>query len=203
VQATVRGVSAGQIVAGGGALWAGRQRIELPTLHVRPVDLPAGAVVGAAGPAGVWAAGADLYRLDPHSGRVVARVARPGFRPVAVAESKNSLWVAYSSRTERELTSLVRVDPRTNRLAVRAVNLRGHLPAAVAVADGAVWLLTYNQEEEGALLWQVDPAAGRLVGHALRLTKGTPFLLAAGAHTLWVGEDLDLGTVTRVDLRHR
>jgi hypothetical protein len=151
----------------------------------------------------VWAAGDDLYRLDPRNGRVVAHVARPGFRPVALAESKSSLWVAYSSRTERELTSLVRVDPRTNRLVGRAIDLRGHLPAAVAVADGAVWLLTYNQEEAGALLWQIDPASGRLVGHALRLTKGTPFLLAAGAHTLWIGEDLDLGTVTRVDLGPR
>ncbi|MDX6511506.1 MAG: hypothetical protein QOE36_1010, partial [Gaiellaceae bacterium] len=98
VQATVRGVAAGQIVAGGGALWAGRQRIELPTLDVRPVDLPAGAVISAAGPAGVWAAGDGLYRLDPRNGRVVAHVARPGFRPVALAESKSSLWVAYSSR---------------------------------------------------------------------------------------------------------
>lgn len=192
-------VAAGKIVAGAGALWAGGQRVDLRTLAVRRLSLPSGAVVAAAGPAGVWAIGDDVYRLDPRTGRVIARIGRSGFRPAAIAESGSSLWIAYASETEWELSSIVRVDPSANAIAGRPINLRGHLPAALAVSGSAVWLLTHNQEEHGARLWQIDLVRG-LVGRSLRLPSGTPFLLAAAAHTLWVGEDLDLGTLTRVDL---
>ena len=194
-------LTADSIVVGAGSVWVGRGRIDPRTNRPVPLAHPLKAPVALAGPLGVWTSGDDIRRVDPRNGRELAVVARRGFRPAALAEGDGSVWAAYASSREWELTSLVRIDPRTNRISGPRLNLRGHLPAAIAVADGFVWLLTHNGEEQGARLWQVDPSSNTVVGRPLHLPHGTPFLLAAGKHTLWVAEDLDEGTVTRVDLR--
>jgi len=184
----------------GNALWVGQQRIDPATNTVAAVGSFDGFVT-AIGPEGTWARGDALERIDPRTGRVLATLRRHGFTPNAIALGGGSVWVAYASRTEWETTAVGRIDPKTNRFAGDLVVLHGRVPSALAYARGSLWLLAHNEEERGARLTQIDPKRGAVVGLPLHLTGGTPGLLVAQGRTLWVGEDLDQGTVTRVDLR--
>lgn len=195
--ATARG---SEIEGFGNALWVGQQRID-PATNTVAADGSFDGFVTAIGPEGTWARSDAVERVDPHTGRVLARLRRPGFTPNAIGLGGGSVWVAYASRSEWETTVIVRIDPKTNRFAEDVVILHGRVPSALAYASGMLWLLAHNEEEQGARLTQVDPKSGSVVGAPLHLTGGTPGLLVAQGRTLWVGEDLDQGTVTRVDLR--
>jgi sugar lactone lactonase YvrE len=196
---TIPGVHGAELFGSGDVVWVSGNRIDPKTNRVVAT---ARAQILLAGPLGTWtrSRGGALNRIDG-SGHVIATVRRAGFYPNAIGAGGGSVWVAYVSTGEFELTSIARIDPATNRLVGHAIDLRGHIPAAAAYADGRVWLLTHNEEEEGARVWQIDPGRERIVGRSLHLPHGTPFLLAAGTHSLWIAEDLDEGTVTRVDLR--
>jgi hypothetical protein len=197
---TIPEARAGDVVGAGDSIWIGGSRIDPRTnrvvAHTREQ-------VVLTGPLGTWTFspdGAELHRIDA-DGRVLAAVRRAGFHPSAAAAGEGSVWVAAIGTRAFELTSVYRIDPRTNRIGGDSISLRGQVPGAVAVADGYVWVLTHNAEERGARLWQIDPHRARVVGRSLHLPRGTPSLLTAGRHALWVGEDLDEGTVTRIDLR--
>ena len=184
----------------GSALWVGQQRIDPATNAVAAVGSFDG-FVNAIGPEGTWARSDVLERVEPRTGQILATLRRPGFTPNAIGLGGGSAWVAYASRSEWETTVIVRIDPKTNRFAGDLVVLHGRVPSALVYADGMLWLLAHNEEEQGARLTQIDPKNGSVVGVPLHLTGGTPGLLVAQGSTLWVGEDLDQGTVTRVDLR--
>lgn len=195
------GAARGSEIEGfGDALWVGQQRIDPARNTVAAIGSFDG-FVAAIGPEGTWARSDALERIEPRTGRILAILRRPGFTPNAIALGGGSVWVAYASRTEWETTAVGRIDPKTNRFAGDLVVLHGRVPSALAYAGGSLWLLAHNEEEQGARLTQIDPKHGSVVGTPLHLTGGTPGLLVAQDRTLWVGEDLDQGIVTRIDLR--
>jgi hypothetical protein len=200
VVARIDAARGSEIEGFGDTLWVGQQRIDPATNTVVAVGTFDGFVT-AIGPEGTWARSDALERIDPRTGRVLATLRRHGFTPNAIALGGGSVWVAYASRTEWETTAVGRIDPKTNRFAGDLVVLHGRVPSALAYSGGSLWLLAHNEEEQGARLTQIDPQKRAVVGTPLHLTAGTPGLLVAQDRTLWVGEDLDQGTVTRVDLR--
>jgi hypothetical protein len=200
VVAEIEAARGSEIEGFGDALWVGQQRIDPATNIVAAVGSFDGFVT-AIGPEGTWARSDVVERVDPRSGRILARLRRPGFTPNAIGLGGGSVWVAYASRSEWETTVIVRIDPKTNRFAGDLAVLHGRVPSALVYAAGMLWLLAHNEEEQGARLTQIDPKNGVVVGTPLHLTGGTPGLLVAQDRTLWVGEDLDQGTVTRVDIR--
>lgn len=200
VIAQIAAARGSEIEGFGDSLWVGQQRIDPATNTVVAVGTFDG-FVAAIGPEGTWARSDAVERVDPRTGRILAHLRRPGFTPNAIGLGGGSVWVAYASRSEWETTVIVRIDPKTNRFAGDLVVLHGRVPSALAYTAGVLWLLAHNEEEQGARLTQIDPKDGAVVGTPLHLTGGTPGLLVAQGRTLWVGEDLDQGTVTRVDLR--
>ena len=127
---------------------------------------------GVAGLGGLWSYDASsqrVLRLDPRSHRVVARVPVPaGTSSVALALSADAVWavpsapIRHSSPAPADLapSTLLRIDPRTNRVAGRVVlraaggaTLR---PVDLVARQGAIWVWG----EGGAL--RVDPARGRV-----------------------------------------
>jgi hypothetical protein len=200
VVAEIEAARGSEIEGFGDALWVGQQRIDPVTNTVAAVGSFDGFVT-AIGPEGTWARSDAVERVDPRTGRIRATLRRPGFTPNAIGLGGGSVWVAYASRSEWETTVIVRIDPKTNRFAGDLVVLHGRVPSALVYAAGMLWLLAHNEEEQGARLTQIDPKNGSVVGTPLHLTGGTPGLLVAQNRTLWVGEDLDQGTVTRVDIR--
>jgi len=200
VLAEIEAARGSEIEGFGNALWVGQQRIDPATNAVVAVGSFDG-FVNAIGPEGTWARSDVLERVDSRTGRILATLRRPGFTPNAIGLGGGSVWVAYASRSEWETTVIVRIDAKTNRFARDLAVLHGRVPSALVYADGMLWLLAHNEEEQGARLTQIDPKDGSVIGVPLHLTGGTPGLLVAQDRTLWVGEDLDQGTVTRVDIR--
>jgi hypothetical protein len=200
VVATIRDARGSEIEGAGSSIWVGQTRID-PATNTVAASGSFDGFVTAIGAEGTWARSDVVERVEPRTGKVLAVLRRRGFTPNAVAVGGGSAWVAYASRTEWETTAVVRIDPSTNRFAGKPIVLRGRVPSALVYAAGSLWLLAHNEEERGARLTQIDPDAGRAVGEPLRLTGGTPGLMTAAGRTLWIAEDLDRGTVTRVDLR--
>jgi hypothetical protein len=135
-----------------------------------------------------------LWRIDRGSARAVAKIAVA--QPHELAVAAGSVWVAT------DVPSLVRVDPRTNRV-VGATRLRGGGPTSVASTGGAVWALTTvvrAGRPAAALLSRVDPATGRVT--ATRTLPGAVQELVADGDRLWlVGGGLrraDLATLRPV-----
>lgn len=151
-----------------------------------------GSPCGVASTAGaVWvsdADGAQLIRLNPTTGKVVARTALDS-TPCAITVAYGSLWIVTQSGV------LDRVDPAT-----------GHTTAAIQVGlssyqavatPGAIWVSNRNS----GTLSHVDPRTNR-VTETLPIQGIQPGGMVYAAGALWVGDDTDTGReVVRVDLR--
>lgn len=146
------------IAVGAGAVWVGNagaggagplpesvsridpdSRVVTETIELTPN--PAGIVFGlfggpvakhiAVSPDAVWVVGADqrVYRIDPRTNRVVARIDDPDARNIATGEG--DVWVSDDR-------GLVEIDPVRNVLA-RRVPLEEGLFGSIAIGGGAVW----------------------------------------------------------------
>lgn len=116
----------------------------------------------AAGPRGVaWAAGSVwvastlgdvIQRVDPTTSEVVAMVA--AVRPVTLVTVGDELWASVLNADPSADDELVRIDPTTN-----AINLRATVPVHhnIAVGGGAIWV----QDVTGTLR-RLDPAGGEV-----------------------------------------
>ena len=197
------GVTPGGLAAARGALWVSDvnsstllrvdpgyggqvQRIALPTPPplVNAGILPRTDGV-AAGSGSVWVAHglSALERVDPSTGRVVARIAVRGARTPVTGGGQ--VWVLAP-----DLGEASRIDPRTDRVVARA-HLRPWLAGAV-VASGGLWVAGPG------VLWRVGPS-GRLVG-AVRTGLDQPASVAVAGRAIWVA-DRRSGAVARVDPR--
>jgi streptogramin lyase len=127
--------------------------------------LPAESRLAAVARGSLWLANeaaGTIGQADPRAGRTPAhghhRVgtgrATPihlGGTPAGAAFGAGSWWVSVDDST------LARIDPARRRV-VATIGLDGqHLPGAVAVGAGAVWVFA------GGLLQRVDPARNRVV----------------------------------------
>ena len=123
-----------------------------------PVDAPSGLDFGHGS---VWvtsAARGTLSRIDPESGKVVAKIeVGEGAVDIATDEGSGAVWVAEWLKNGK----LSRVDPETNRV-VAEIPIRPDAQeggaSSVAVGEGAVWA----QSVDGRLL-KVDPATNEVV----------------------------------------
>jgi hypothetical protein len=176
----------------------------------------------AAGAHGVWIVGSRscrtstgpaLYRLDPRTRRVVAKIpldlrsdqrrARSADR---VAVLPDSVWVALNFGATTG--AIVRVDPRTNRIVAR-IPAGGHV-GDIVTTRGGVWFLTDQTAEasKGVSLRRLDPAENRIVATLLRRdledVGGAAVLprLVVGQGEIWTRVFRNAGWVAvRVDTR--
>jgi hypothetical protein len=116
-----------------------------------------------------------LVRVDPVSGRVLARIPLTG-TATSVAVDAAGAWVASEPSGDTPGRHLERIDPRTARVAQR-VGLRT-FSAALAATRQAVWVLSTHST--GTRLMRVDPATGRATATVRPLPVGTS-VSAAGA----------------------
>jgi sugar lactone lactonase YvrE len=149
------GADGRMMAVGAGGVWVGKLRAT-PTRQgsdaVMRIDPVSNRVVGtvtagapwccgvAAGDEGLWLAAASgtVARIDPATGRAVARV-QLGGRLAAVGVGGGSVWVA-----DDQARQLWRVDVRTNQVlgsvAVSGIGVPTTWPA-MAATDGTLWVL--------------------------------------------------------------
>ena len=194
---------------GNGALWtldrAGMVRIDPHTLAVRTVRLPFEKRPGfAVGEGAAWMSVVNqqclsgcLLRLSPSSGHVVARVHGAGLFGL-VATGDGAVWVANGY-------SIVRINPRTNRVVKRIKLLSfpgsGELPlifgsGLMAAAPGTLWV-TATLNGTNVHLVRIDTVSDTVVGRPIAVGPDPGAITAAG-HTVWLASRQD--TLTRIDL---
>jgi ABC-type branched-subunit amino acid transport system substrate-binding protein len=135
----------------------------------------------------VWAINPDwsLSRLDPATGRIVARVRT---RVVEIAAGSNG--VVWGLKPSPDAAELVRVDPASNTVTA-TIKVPGDLND-LAVGAGAVWA----SDGEAGVVWRVDPGA-RVRQRTIPVATGVDSL-AFGAGSLWAVNPL-AGTISMID----
>ncbi len=195
------------IAAGGGALWIGTgsgwvtesvSRVDPRTMEVTSAvklpQMPAGGIglqssgfpQLVVGEGSVWAINPDrtVSRIDPATGKIVAKVPVPerGARTLAAGDA--GVWVLGWEN------AMMRIDPRTNRLD-EPIELGSNALLGIAVGGGAVWATS----EEGQL-WRVEPGP-RPLTRDIDIGAGVQYV-AYGDGAVWAANWND-GTVARVD----
>jgi virginiamycin B lyase len=131
-----------------------------------------------------------VLRLDPATGKVLARIAIPDGLEImeegSVASGEGFVWVVAAG-DER---TLVKIDPSTNTVVDRVPVEVGVV--AARAGEGALW--TTNSVTNA--VDRRDPSTGALVT-SVPTGKGARFF-AVGEGAVWVQNNVD-GTVTRVD----
>jgi YVTN family beta-propeller protein len=149
----------------------------------------------ALGEGALWVIGsADIVRIDPSTGEIVARIpiaqnptgAAPN--PTALAVGEGAVWVAsraltftstyIKSQVPIRRGTVSRIDPRTN--AVVATIPVGADPFGIAVGEGSVWVAN----RRGFSISRIDPRTNKVV--AAIPVGNRPQGVAAGAGAVWV-----------------
>ena len=112
----------------------------------------------------------------------------------AIAVGAGSIWIASSADD-----TVLRVDPRSGRLATRPIRLGTATgvragPAAIAYGEGSVWVAAALASR----VIRIDPSSGRAV--ASIPVPARPTGIAVGAGAVWVLSAA--GSVTRIDPEH-
>jgi streptogramin lyase len=139
--------------------------------------------MGVLGP-GLIAAVAAAAALAAHP-HVAARIVT-GADPCESAATAKAVWVANDGAG-----TLVRVDPRTNRVVARVVVGRG--ACAVASGAGAVWVVNYRTD----VLARVDPVTRRV---RRTVVGGAPFDVLVEHGNVWT-TGFGNGTLVQVEAR--
>ncbi len=138
------------------------------------------------GKGAIWAINPDLTlsKLDPQSGKVVARV------PTSVVEiATGPNGVLWGLKPPPE-PGLVRVDPRTNAVTA-TIRIGSEGLSDVAVGAGAVWV-----SDEKGFVWRIDPGR-RATQRTIAVANGVD-ALAFTSGSLWAVNPLE-GTLSRID----
>ena len=166
------------------------------------VSPPPGSVSSAAyGFESLWVTGLDemgdstLWRIDPTSGHVVARMAvsATGWNVGGggLSISDDSVWVVGQAGTDGVL--LQRVDPAVDQV-VQTIQLDGERGDDVAATDSGLWVLLSTGHPTTSVI-RVDPALGEVVAS---IPLDIPFarrLVPAGSGIWVVGNAVEGGTV--------
>ena len=127
-------------------------------------EVGVGARDSALGFGALWVAvsrGAAVAKLDPATGKQLARIATP-HRPQALAIGRDAVWVGMSALDgSSKLTpgtpdSLARIDPKTN-MVTRTYPMKAGVRSLVATRRG-IWIVNRGY----ATVSRFDPAAGKL-----------------------------------------
>jgi DNA-binding SARP family transcriptional activator len=156
------------------------RRYRLPTAGVPRSDFFSGVAIGAGS---VWVAQGEqrVVRIDPRSGRTLARVRAPG--AWALAGTDDAVWVSGGNSGV-----LYRIDPVANAVVTR-VPLDPPL-CCVAVGGGYVWAMNYR-------VWKLS-SEGRVVSSIPIDGDGANLAWTGGA--MWVSEGVS-GQETRIEPR--
>jgi hypothetical protein len=124
--------------------------------------------------------GAGVSRIDPSTDRVAA-VIPVGGPALGIAASADRIWVTRTSGTNGHV---LRIDPRTNRVAGPAIAV-GPGPNQLAYVVGSMWV----QDSSPLGVMRIDPATGRtttpiVLANALKYSF--PGAIATGYGSLWV-----------------
>ena len=134
----------------------------------------------------MWAINPDrtVSRIDPATGKIVAKVPVPerGARTIAAGDA--GVWVLGWQN------AMMRIDPRTNRLE-EPIEVGSNSLLGIAVGGGSVWATS----EEGQL-WRVEPGP-RPLTRDIDIGAGAQYV-AYGDGAVWAANWND-GTVARVD----
>jgi sugar lactone lactonase YvrE len=156
-----------------------------------------GQPIGAAlGDGSLWVvdSSGSVVRVDPHSGRVIARIPVAG-TPDAVAAGAGSVWVSSESGGGR--SRLLRIDPHTNRVSLNVSPGAGITGSpTLAVGAGGLWVMRDVPEQA---IYRLDPAGLRVI------TRIGPFPtghgLVATANAVWA--EVSNGTLLHIDAQGR
>ncbi len=129
----------------------------------------------------------DLYRVDPSTGRVIARIDGAA---VAVAAGTGFLWALDTDDPNADAPGLLRIDTETH--ATMPIGVLEFPWADLTVADGAVWASSPRDDT----IVRLDAVTGE-EEERIRL-GGRPGALAAGGGAVWAV--LDDKTVARYDI---
>jgi streptogramin lyase len=153
-----------------------------------------GAVALAAGFGSLWVSGfGSVTRVDPVTGRVIARIRTPGTGDhTQLATGVGSLWVTAAGNGV-----VYRIDPRRDR--INATVRLGEPVLGIAYGAGRVWV-TQLRHGVGRLI-AIDPRTDRATGQPIQVGPGPGQVLYA-RHALWV-QNTSPASVVRVDPRTR
>jgi hypothetical protein len=142
--------------------------------QVRVGGQPQDAVLAAGS---LWVAdfSGEVVRLDPASGRVVARIAVDG-NPRSIGAGESGVWL-MSAAPVGHRSHLSRIDPRTGRIAGR-IALASY-GGGIAVGAGGVWLVP-SLDSGG--IERIDPASGAVTA---RIPFERSEALAVAGNTVW------------------
>ena len=103
----------------------------------------------AAGAGAVWAVNPDgsVSRIDPESGRLVARI-EPEFPAWTIAAGEEGVWFLSLDNG----SSVMRINPRTNRVS-QTIEVGASLLWGIAVGAGSVWATA----RDDGVLWRIEP----------------------------------------------
>ena len=189
------GVPPAAIVVGLGSVWvlaadrplllridpvygAVERRYRLPAPRAGRPDRPSGVAVAAGS---VWVAQGEqrVLRIDPRSGRTLARIPAPG--ATSLAATDEAVWVAGGHRG-----ALYRIDPVTDAVVTR-VGLDSYV-CCVAVGGGYVWAMNHR-------VWKLS-SEGRVMSSISIDGDGANLAWTGGA--IWVSEGRS-GQETRIE----
>ena len=114
----------------------------------------------------VWVASskpASVHRIDPKTNKEVAIVPVPGDPCAGLAFGFGSLWVPLCAKQERaeqsrgKQNSIVRVDPRTNRISATIPIGPAGEESGIAASNDSIWIVT----DSAGTLVRIDPVTNR------------------------------------------
>ncbi len=135
----------------------------------------------------------QLTKIDPTTGKVLARRNTGVPIPCGLAVGEGSVWV-----TDCTSPTLVQIDPETvvptEITLPKEHEISGTDTGEVAVGAGSVWVA--RGVANPSWVDRLDPQTGR-VQHIL-IPRGGAQRLAFGDHALWVGGDVDVPSVPKL-----
>jgi class 3 adenylate cyclase/ABC-type oligopeptide transport system substrate-binding subunit/sugar lactone lactonase YvrE len=133
----------------------------------------------------VWVQqGDELLRLDPHNGKVRARIGGVSWAGGLAQAKDGTIWAAA-------WPGLVQVDPQTKERGLE-LDLAIATGGNVVEQAGALW----TTDESKGVVYKVDPDNAKLLD-TYETGEGAHYLSAADGQ-VWVANQ-DVGTVTRID----
>lgn len=121
-----------------------------------------------------------LYRIDPRTRKIVARIPIPN-DPASIVAADGFLWVGESDRGK-----IVRLDPKSGAVEGRPISVGGAL-LTLAAADGTIWVAN----NYGGRLATIDARTAKLIAnrplpgvYEIAASKGTAWATFARTGTL-------------------
>src|SRR4051794_15359764 len=191
------------IAIAGGQVWVAGfpdtrlLRLDLKTGARRGTTaIPEGTTEMAVGRGSVWIVNQvrhTVSRVSVRTHRVVGEPFAVAGLPVAVAVTRNALWVGSrtGARSGQRTQLLLKLDPRTGAL-LNTVLIPGGVQS-LAVGEGAVWITNRFRDT----VTRVDTATGQ---QRLIRVGADPKGIDVGAGFVWVANEGD-GTLSRIDPR--